>query len=505
MKVIQFTAAVVLGMACSFVSADVKVASVFTDHMVLQRDKGINVWGMADAGKKVMVKVGEDEESTKADKEGKWMVKLGKRKASETPVEMKVSEEGGNSETISDVLVGDVWVCSGQSNMEFPLSRAANATEAIAGATDEKIRLLLVPKKVSDTPLMEQAGKWEVCSPETVKRFTAVGYFFAKELREKEHVPVGLVGTYWGGTVCEAWTPDEDLKDAQWKPLWDRDKKQVEEYTTVHAKYEEDLKAWKAKPEAERGKKPVDGRGENNPNRPGVLWNGMVAPLVPMSISGAIWYQGEANTARAEQYRSIFPNMIEGWRDEFKQKAPFFFVQLANYGSRIDSAAGSPWAELREAQAMTLKLPKTGMAVTIDIGNPANIHPTDKETVGKRLAKAAEAVAYGRDVAYEGPTYKSMKVDGNKAIVKFAHAKGLMTKGGEVKGFMIAGEDKKFVPAEAKLDGETVIVTAASVEKPVAVRYAWADAPESSLYNAADLPGVPFRTDNWPMATAGKK
>jgi sialate O-acetylesterase len=507
MRSLRGVAAVAVGMACSAAWAEVKLASVFTDHMVLQRDKAVRVWGTAEAGKRVTVKVGGKEESAKADKEGRWSVKLGAAKASATPAEMVVSEEGGNTVTISDVLYGDVWVCSGQSNMAFQLQRAHNAAEAVAGATDPLIRLLEVPRKTGETPALEQAGKWAVCSPETAKGFSAVAYFFAKDVRAAEGVPVGLVGTYWGGTAAEAWTPKSHLEDSEWAPLWEKDRAHLAAYPAARAKWEEQVKAWEAKPAASRGRKPAEpAGGPSYHHRPAVLWNGMVEPLVPMSIAGAIWYQGENNAPRAEYYRSVFPNMIEAWRDHFKQgDFPFLFVQLANYTTKLDTPEGSAWAELREAQAMALTLPRTGMAVAIDVGDPKDIHPTDKQTIGKRLATVAAKVAYGRDVQAAGPTYRSMDVDGKEATLTFRNAKQLVVKGEKVKGFTVAGADKRFVPAEARVEGNTVVVSSPEVSKPVAVRYAWKDNPEVSLYNAAGLPMVPFRTDDWPAITAGKK
>lgn len=507
MKAIRVAAALVLGMSCSAAWAEVKLASVFTDHMVLQRGKPVVVWGTATAGKAVTVQFADEKETANADDSGKWMIRLKSLGASEAGRSLSASEEGANTVTLQDVLVGDVWVCSGQSNMEFGLPRASNAAEAIAGATDDKIRFLVVPHAVSDQPQAEQKGAWVDCTPESAKGFSAVGYFFGKEIRGREHVPVGLVGTYWGGTLCEAWTPPAFLKDPQWEPLFARDREQIAAYPKAKEQWEKSMKQWEAKPDGHHGRKPAEPRGPGSQHRPSVLWNAMVAPLTPMSIKGIIWYQGESNAARAEQYRTLFPNMIEGWRDEFKQgNVSFLFVQLANYGARMDSAAGSPWAELRQAQAKALKLPKTGMAVTIDIGNPANIHPTDKQTVGTRLALAAEHVAYGKSgVVYQGPTFESMEVLGNKAIITFDHADGLMAKGGEVKGFAIAGQDKKFVPATARIEGESVVVSAPDVEQPAAVRYAWAESPEANVYNHAGLPAVPFRTDDWSMATAGKK
>jgi sialate O-acetylesterase len=493
--------AAVVAMAC-WASGEVKLASVFSDHMVLQRDKAVKIWGTADPGKVVSVKIDDLSTATKADKSGNWIVRLHKHKASQMPVTMTVSEQSSNTVTISDILFGDVWICSGQSNMGFQLFQTDNAAEAIPAATDPLLRLMRVPRFVSDMPMRQQDGKWMVCSPQAARTFTAVGYFFGKEIRQREHVPVGLIGTYWGGTAAESWTPPGYLKGDQWKALFKRDREKLKAYPELHRRWEQRINNL---PPGD--KRPPEPLGLKNPHRPCVLWNGMVSPLAPMTIEGVIWYQGESNAARADQYRTLFPLMIDAWRKEFDEgKFPFLFVQLAGFGkSGGDSDRGSQWAELREAQAMALKLPNTGMTVAIDIGSADTIHPKNKLTVGKRLALVAEKVAYGRHLESVGPTYKSMKIDGNKITITFTHAEGLNAKGDTAKGFTIAGKDQKFVPAEAKIEGANVVVSAGNVEKPVAVRYGWADNPDVTLYNSAGLPAIPFRTDKWPGVTAGNQ
>ena len=500
MKLSRCVPWLVVGMGCSVVWGEVKLASVFTDHMVVQRSKPVVVWGTATAGRKVTVKFGDHQAEATATGDAKWVVRLGEEKASESPVEMVVSEEGGNTVTLQDVLVGDVWVCSGQSNMGFQLFQVGKGAEA--EATDDKLRLLRVPRAVSEEPLEQQDGKWVVCSPKKAWDFSAVGYYFGREIRAREHVPVGMIGAYWGGTAAESWTPKSKLAGPEWTSVWEKDRQML-------ADYPKRLAAWEAKVKEldDTAKKPDKPLGAESPHRPSVLWNGMVRPVVPMSIAGVIWYQGESNAPRAEQYRALFPTLIEGWREAFGQgDVPFLFVQLANFRSGLDTDAGSPWAELREAQAMALRLPKTGMAVTIDVGDPEKIHPTDKQTVGRRLALVAEHVAYGKALVYEGPTYKAMVAEGNKVRVTFEHADGLMAKGGNVKGFTVAGEDKKFVPAEAAIEGNAVVATLPDgVLKPAAVRYGWTDAPEVNLYNGEGLPAVPFRTDDWPMVTKGRR
>ncbi|HWB52786.1 MAG TPA: sialate O-acetylesterase [Tepidisphaeraceae bacterium] len=496
----RMIAIAVLAMACSAYS-EVKLASVFSDHMVLQRDKAVNVWGTTDPGKTVTVKIGDHSKTTKADSSGKWIVHLDKHKASQTPVTMTVTEAGGNTISISDVLFGDVWICSGQSNMEFQLFKANNAAEALPAAKDEQLRLLRVPRVASEKPLSEQDGKWTLCSPQTARTFSAVGYFFGKEIREREHVPVGLIGAYWSSTAAESWTPAKYLNGDKWKPLLEHDHELLAEYPEKHQKWEEKMKTL---PPGKR--KPAEPLGPTNSHLSSVLWNGMINPLIPTTFEGVIWYQGERNASRAQEYRTLFPLLIKAWRTEFGEgKFPFLFVQLAGYGkNRGDSDKGSEWAELREAQTLALKLPNTGMAVAIDIGSADSIHPTDKQTVGRRLALSAEKVAYGQNVESVGPTFKSMKIEGNKIKITFTHAQGLMAKGGVVKGFTIASKDQKFVPAQTTIQGNAVIVSAENIQQPVAVRYAWAQYPDVTLYNSAGLPAVPFRTDNWPEVTAGQ-
>jgi sialate O-acetylesterase len=429
-------------------------------------------------------------ERTKADDKGAWKVELAPLKATNEPVGFVVT--GKNKLTLENVIVGDVWVCSGQSNMEWSVDRAANPEQEIAEAKYPTIRLFQVQKKVSSAgPAEDVVGKWVVCSPETIAGFSAVGYFFGREIQKTTGAPVGLIGTYWGGTPAEAWTSREKLEsEPAFKPILDR---------------------WKAIDEKVAAGEPQrTGREEMGPNHqhhPAGLFNAMVAPIVPYGIKGAIWYQGESNAGRAYQYRKLFPAMITDWRGRWGQgDFPFFWVQLANFMDRKDQPGDSAWAELREAQSKTLSLPKTGQAVIIDIGEAGDIHPKNKQDVGKRLALAALKVAYGKDdVVYSGPTFKAVKFEGDKATVAFENVGGgLQAQGGELKGFAIAGEDRVFKWAKAEIkDGEpgVVVLTSPDVPSPVAVRYAWADNPEATLYNAEGLPASPFRTDDWPGVT----
>lgn len=489
-------------------AADVKLPAIFGDNMVLQAEKKVPIWGTAEPGEAIEVRISVPvaEEGTaaaqteqqlqtqraQADDEGRWQVTLDPLPASDDPIGFVVT--GNNKLTFENVLVGEVWVCSGQSNMEWPVRAANDAEQEIANAKFPTIRLFQVEKKVaSDAPASDVVGEWVVCSPETVAGFSAVGYFFGREIQNATNRPVGLIGTYWGGTPAEAWTSREKLEGTEeLKPILDR---------------------WAAiDQQAAEGQAKNDNRrremGPDHPHHPAGLFNGMIAPIIPYAIRGAIWYQGESNAGRAYQYRELFPAMITDWRERWNQgDFPFLFVQLANFMERKEQPAESAWAELREAQSMTLELPETGQAVIIDIGEAGDIHPRNKQDVGKRLALAAMKVAYDKeDVVYSGPVLKGAEFEDGKAILTFDHVGGgLEAKGNALKGFAVAGEDRVFKWADAEIDGDKVIVSSDEVKEPVAVRYAWADNPEATLYNAEGLPASPFRTDDWKGITVDAK
>jgi sialate O-acetylesterase len=494
------------------VEADVKLPAIIGENMVLQQEMKLPIWGTAKPGERVTVSIGGQHVSTTADDNGRWMVELEPMKAG-GPLEMTIT--GENRITLHNILIGEVWICSGQSNMQWPVSKAANAETEIAQANYPEIRLFTVKRVVAERPLSDTKGEWSECSPEAVKEFSAVGYFFGRRIHEELGVPVGLIHSSWGGTPAEAWTSRTALEsDPEFKPILDRWAKILAEYPQAKQRYEKQLAQWKL--EAEKAKaegkpaprKPQSPIGPDHPHRPAGLYNGMIAPLIPYAIRGVIWYQGESNVSRAYQYRKLFPAMIQDWRRSWEQgDFPFLFVQLANYGRRQPQPSESAWAELREAQLMALSLPKTAMAVIIDIGEANNIHPKNKQDVGGRLALAALAVAYGRDVVYSGPIYDSMSIEGDKIRIRFKHTDGgLVAKGEEgLKGFSIAGEDRKFVWAEARIENDTVVIWNDQVPHPVAVRYAWADNPECNLYNKAGLPASPFRTDDWPGVTVNKR
>lgn len=458
--------------------ADVRLPQIFGNGMVLQRNQPIAVWGWADPNESITVSLNKQTKTITATSEGKWLLQLDAERAG-GPYDLAI--KGKNKLEFADVLIGDVWICSGQSNMEWPVRASANAEEEIASANYPNIRHVKIPNTVAGEPQLDIDGAvtWQEATPANVGNFTAVGYFYARELHSKLDVPIGLINTSWGGTMVETWASKEAFE-------------QDPEFAAMIADLPElEAEAIKGKPNA----------------YPTLLFNAMVSPLIPYTIKGAIWYQGESNAGRAYQYRKAFPLLIKDWRQRWGLgDFPFYFVQLASFkAAGGTSATGSTWAELREAQTMTLSMPHTGMAVTTDIGETDDIHPRNKQDVGKRLALVALHDAYGKKVDYSGPVYKHFKASGNRLVVKFDHtAGGLVAKAGsaELLGFEIAGDDQQFKPAQATIKGNTVVLHSDAVAKPVAVRYAWADdAGGSNLFNGAGLPAVPFRTDDWPSAT----
>ena len=511
LSLLRYWKAILLGAVCagSTAWAEVKLPTAFADNMVLQREMKIPVWGTADPGEQVTITLDDQRASTTADAEGRWKTEIGPV-LSGGPYEMTVA--GKNSLRFRNVAVGEVWICSGQSNMEMAVGNSMkawggvrNAREEMAAGNYPSIRHFAIKKAVAGKPQTDVEGQWVVATPETVGEFTAVGYFFGRDIHKALGVPVGLIHTSWGGTPAEAWTraPALTADPALASIVSDWDKK-LADYPGALEKYQQQLSDWNQaaqKAEADGKAAPEQPKPPDNPYgnpwRAAGLYNAMIAPLIPYGIRGAIWYQGESNVGRAEQYRKLFPAMIQDWRRTWGQgDFPFLFVQIASFENPWGPK--NKWPDLREAQLLTLTLPKTGMAVAIDIGDQYDIHPRNKQDVGRRLALAAQAIAYGKDLVYSGPIFESMQVQDNKARLRFRHARGgLVALDGKLRGFEIAGEDRQFVPAQAKTDGETVVVTNEKVEHPVAVRYAWADYPECNLYNKAGLPASPFRTDDW--------
>lgn len=631
---------------CCMVNANVKMPLLFSDGMVLQRNKEIPVWGWADANEKVTIHFNKQTKTIQADNSGKWMVKLAAEKAG-GPFELTITEK--NKIIIKDVLVGEVWICSGQSNMEFQVAKTMNAKDEINDSNYPMIRHFGVAQDLSGTPKEDlKDGKWEISNKETVGNFTAVGFYFAKKIYAELKIPIGIINTSWGGTNVETWTSrqafekSDDFKamiadvptlnvDSISKLFAVRMKERVEKIqgTTVNADNEVSFKEttfddsnwgelntpdlWENQPLGnldgvvwmrktitlsaedlknkavlslskiddedityvngiEVGKNtvydtkrvytipanilregtnvisirivdtgggggiygeasdlkitlgtkiiPLDGKWKFkviavktalSPNSyPSLLYNAMVNPLVPYAIQGVLWYQGEANVWRAAEYKKSFPLMINDWRTKFKQgNFPFYFVQLSTFDEfGGNSQKGSRWAELREAQSETLKLPNTGMAVTTDIGNAKDIHPTNKQDIGLRLAAIAMNDIYGKKQVHSGPTYKSQEIKGNQIILTFDNVgSGLSTpNNNELKGFEIAGADKVFHSAKAIIKDNKVIVSSENVKNPVAVHYGWADDDTNiNLFNKEEFPASPFRTDNWEMITVNEK
>jgi len=491
--------------------AEVKLPGVFGDHMVLQRDVPVPVWGWADPGEKVTVTVGGQSKSATADSAGKWSLQLAALKAG-GPVELKAQGKN-NAVQFRDVLVGEVWLCSGQSNMAMTVGGVMNKEAEIASADHPKLRMLTVARKTAKEPQDNSGGEWRLCSPKTVAGFSAAAYFFGRELLEQLDVPVGLIDSSWGGTPIQAWTSTEaHVAVPELKPMIEDLKRRAESYDPDKAKaqYEKQFAEWKkAAAQAKAEGKTSKVRRPQPPQEPGLspsspasLYNGMIAPLAPYAIRGAIWYQGESN-AGSKLYGLQLKTMIANWRGVWKQgDFPFLSVQLPNFMApqQKPSEPVGGWPLTREHFLKTLtEVPNTGMAVTIDIGEAKDIHPRNKQDVGKRLAQWALAKTYGKDVVACGPLYKSMHADGNKIVVEFDYADGglAVRDGGKLKGFAIAGADKKFVWAEAKIAGNTVVVSSPEIESPAAVRYAWANNPDCNLTNKAGLPASPFRTDDW--------
>lgn len=527
MKQAHLTKLAILILGCLIASplrADVSVLGIFGDHMVLQRDLAVPVFGMADPGEEVTVSFAGQTKSTVADDSGEWMVKLDPLKASAEGRTLTIA--GTNQLEAKDVLVGDVWICSGQSNMEWSVSSSNNPQEEIAAADHPTLRLFNVPgHTVAPIARDSGPGRWQVCTPETIPSFSAVGYFFGRELLQKSDIPVGLIGTNWGGTRIEPWTPPVgfrkvpelaeiskrvdalDPETEQGKATWSR-------FIEESARYAES-----AKQAMENGTElPIP------PARPGVygagdptaIYNAMVAPFVPYGVRGAIWYQGESNGSEGVEYYHKMRALIEGWRTVWNQgdfPIYFYYVQLANFQNANESPEGGDgWARVRDAQTMALGIPFTGMAVTIDIGQANDIHPRNKQDVGKRLAQWGLRDVHGMDdLVVSGPKLREMKRQGSEIVLTFDHVgSGLMVGkktgmeppkdlGEEgLKRFAIAGADKKWVWAEAVIEGDTVVVSSSEVPEPVAVRYAWSMNPDgANLYNKEGLPAVPFRTDEW--------
>lgn len=463
--------------------------------MVVQRDLPVHMWGMAGAGEQVSVTFRGETESTTATKLGRWSVYL-KPGGAGGPFEMTVRGAGA-PQTINDVLVGDVWIASGQSNMEFPLERASTAAADLPKAANPRIRLMKIHQNAADYPQDDVPTEgWAASTPDSAKRISAVAWYFAREIEQREHVPVGVIDSTWGGSPAEAWTRLTAIgEDAQITPVLAARGTMVDQAAdTALVVKDEQRQIAEAKTEG----KPAPSFPWHAPFEswgPGNLWNGMIAPLTGFAIRGAIWYQGESNAGveRYPYYDRVMRDMIEDWRREWSIGAfPFYYVQIANYITGADSN----WANLREQQRRTLGERNTAMAVTIDIGNPNDIHPTDKASVGHRLALAARALDYGETgLEYSGPMFREATPEGGSIRAWFDHAKGLTAKGGDVTSVEVAGADGKWAPAKATVEGESIVASNPQVTNPVAIRYGWASSPECNLFNGDGLPASPFTSE----------
>jgi sialate O-acetylesterase len=488
--------------------ADVKLPTVFSDHMVLQREMPLPVWGWAEPGEKVTVAIGEQSKTATADAAGKWSLKLDPLKAGGP---LTITVKGKNTIEIKDVLVGEVWLCSGQSNMAWTVASSANFDGEKAAANFSQIRMYTADRKPAQTPQTECKGDWKVCAPETVGGFSAAGYFFARELHKQLGVPIGMLHSSWGGTPVQAWTSTAAHKAVpELAPMVENLEKAIAAYDPEKAKqnFEKQLAKWKddeaqakaAGKQPPRRPQPPQEPGLS-PHSPGRLYNGMIAPLAPYAMRGAIWYQGESNAGNAPLYGLQLRTMIANWRSDWAQgDFPFISVQLPNFmAPQQKPSEQGGWPLIREQFVKTLAFPNTGIAVTIDVGEEKDIHPKNKQDVGKRLAMWALNKTYGKtDIAACGPLYKAMTKNDGKIAVSFDHeGGGLVCKGDKLKGFAIAGADKQFVWADAQIVGNTVVVSSPNVKEPAAVRYAWANNPDCNLFSKAGLPASPFRTDDW--------
>jgi sialate O-acetylesterase len=509
-RLIAALAAIVAG-SPSTALADVKLPAIFGSHMVLQRDQKDRVWGWAEPGEEVAVEIGGQSKSTKAGADGAWQVQLDPMPAG-GPHTMTV--RGKNTVRCDDVLIGEVWICSGQSNMQWGVGGSKDADLEIHAANHPNIRLISVPNRGLQEPQKDFEGQWVACRPDTVGGFSAVGYFFGRQLHQTLGVPVGLINDAWGGSACEAWIRRDILAaDPKYGPMMQNWADFEKNYPKAKEEYQAKHAAWQKEAEKAKAEHKPEPDEPFNPDsmmygqfRPGNIYNGVLKPTIGYGIRGVIWYQGETNTGRAYQYRDLFPLMIKSWRDEWGQgDFSFYWVQLADFMDESPTPRDSGWAELREAQTMTMdRLPRTGQAVIIDIGEGKDIHPKNKQDVAARLARWALARDYGIGIAHQSPTYKTMQRSGNKVVLTFDHVGGGLGTFDvhEARGFSVAGADRKFVPAQARITGgNTVEVWADGVSEPVAVRYAWADNPVCNLYSSEGLPATPFRTDDWPGVT----
>jgi len=517
------TPALLFILALSFSSdaahADVRLPKIFGDHMVLQQGKPIRVFGWADEGESITVELDGKTARTSGGADGRFRVDLPAMLADGEAHTLTVT--GKNTITLTDVLLGEVWICSGQSNMEWRLSGALNGAEEIAAADHPHIRLFDVPGHISSpTPNADTPGAWQVCSPDNAGNFSAVGYFFGRILYRETGLPIGLIGTNWGGTRIEPWTPPIGFEQVPELQDYVDNLRSLDPTTPEgkanHGEHLKRVEAWltHARELLDAGQR-FDQTPRMNVSPKGgatTIYNGMVHGLAPFSVRGAIWYQGESNAGDGLRYHHLKKALVAGWRSVFEdQELSFYWVQLANFQDPTDKPAGGGWGPVREGQRLALDIPHTGMAVIIDIGEARDIHPKNKQDVGARLARWALHDHYGQDIVPCGPLYSSQKIEGDKIRLSFQHVGGGLMLGkkeglaeteevtdGELQRFAIAAADKEWHWAQARIDGDSVVVWAEGVAAPVAVRYAYESNPVgANLYNREGLPASPFRTDDW--------
>lgn len=529
-----FVASLLALAAAATAHAELKLPAIFGEHMVLQRGLANPVWGWADSGATVTVKFAGQEKTAKADEHGRWKTKLDPIAEANAKGQTLEVASGQQLLSLKDVLIGDVWICSGQSNMEWAVRQGLNPEEEIKAADYPNIRLFdVLGHPTAPSPAKDLSGNWAACTPQTVPNFSAVGYFFGRELNQKGNVPIGLIGTNWGGTRVEPWTPPAGFRGV---PELEQISKQVDAFdaTTEAGKatwngYFAQVEAWLAENRATLAAgdgvtAPPASPGFTQNSQPTAIYNAMVAPLVGYGVRGAIWYQGESNGAEGEPYFFKLRALVEGWRKVWDQgdfPLYFYVVQLANFQTpQATPAGGDGYAKIRDGQTRVLELDHTGLAVITDIGQANDIHPKNKQDVGARLARWALRDVFGQELEVSGPMFKELKIEGNKAQVSFDHVgAGLMagkksglapvtevealnidggSAPGGLDGFAIAGTDQRWFWAKATIEGDSIVLTSADVPAPVAVRYAWAGNPvRANLYNKDGLPGVPFRTDTW--------
>ncbi|MEO7991025.1 MAG: sialate O-acetylesterase [Chryseolinea sp.] len=446
--------------------AQLRLPAIFDDHMVLQQQSPVPIWGWAHSTQEITIKVSWDTTTikTKSDNAAFWASTL-YTPAAGGPHTITI-RAGGEVRTLTDVMTGEVWLCSGQSNMEWGMNASADGKEVINQVNDPNIRLFHIPKSAASDLQVRGEGDWRVCDKESVRYFSAVAYFFGKKLNQNLNVPIGLINASWGGTPAETWMPQEIVNS---NPI-----------LAKSAEKQVDDKPW-------------------CPSRSGVVFNSMIYPIVPFRLAGALWYQGEANTAAPSTYKLLMENLILEWRKQFLSDFPFYYVQIAPYSGYGEIEKGTL---IREQEVKMLEIPKTGMVVISDlVDDVKDIHPKYKKPVGERLANVALANNYGRkEIVYQSPLYKSMKIEKGKIRISFDHApSGLISKDGDPTEFIIAGDDKKFYPAKAKIEGSNVVVSAKEVKNPVAVRFAWKNGSIPNLFSKEGLPVSCFRTDDWPI------